>query len=107
MKMKRNKPIPPYVKYLKNIYVITGTFFIVWVSFFDNNNLLSINRLKEREKGLQEQKVYYEEEIKALEKNMKELSSDPDKLEKFAREKYLFKRSGEDVYIVKDADEQE
>jgi cell division protein FtsB len=46
--------------------------------------------------------VYYQEEIKSLEEEMKELSSDPEQLEKFVREKYLFKKRGEDIFLIEE-----
>jgi cell division protein FtsB len=50
---------------------------------------------------LEEEKVYYQEKIEEVKKEKEELFSDNDKLEKFAREKYLMKKPNEDVYILK------
>lgn len=92
----------PMLKVVKNFYFITGVAFLLWVAFFDSNNLVQQYRLKQKLKNLQAEKEYYEKEIAEMEKRMKELNSDPVQLEKFAREKYLFKRKGEDVYLVKE-----
>ncbi len=83
-----------------SFYMLAGSAFMVWVTFFDSNNLINQYRLGEKHEGLQGQKAYYEREIKQLENSIRELSSDPDELEKFAREKYLFKKRGEDIYIM-------
>lgn len=92
------------MKKARNIYVVTGVLFLVWVAFFDNNNLYHIYRLSEKENELKEQKSFYEKEIVTLKEDLDELSSDPKKLEKFARETYLFHYPKEDVYVIKEAD---
>jgi cell division protein FtsB len=48
---------------------------------------------------LEDNKKYYQEEIKKDEENIK-LLKNPDQIEKYAREKYYMKRDSEDVYII-------
>jgi cell division protein FtsB len=50
--------------------------------------------------ALENEKEYYEEKIKEVEKDHNELFGDRASLEKFAREKYLMKKETEDIYIV-------
>ncbi|HLR37809.1 MAG TPA: septum formation initiator family protein [Chitinophagaceae bacterium] len=92
-------------KWLKNRYFIVSVLFIVWITFFDNNDLIRqvgyISRLHE----LGDRKVYLENQIDSINHQLHSLKSDPKKLEKFAREKYLMKKPNEDVFIIKDASE--
>tara|TARA_Y100000385_G_scaffold37779_1_gene35232 strand:+ start:1993 stop:2214 length:222 start_codon:yes stop_codon:yes gene_type:complete len=50
-------------------------------------------------KKLEDEKNYYNQEIKKDLIEIKKLSSD-EGLEKFAREEYHMKKSGEDIYII-------
>jgi cell division protein FtsB len=84
----------------KNKYWITlGTFF-VWMAFFDQYDLKNIYGLYQQHQQVLKDKKYYEEEINDTRIKLQELSSDKDKLEKFARENYLMKRDDEDVFII-------
>ena len=53
---------------------------------------------------LKNEKKYYEEKIKEVEKDKKELMGNEELLEKFAREKYLMKKPGEDIFILEKKD---
>ena len=90
---------PKVLRVVKSFYFITGLSFLLWITFFDSNNLLQQSNLKNKLEALEEEKAFYEREIKEMEKRLHELNSDPVQLEKFAREKYLFKRKGEDIYV--------
>ncbi len=86
----------------KNKYVLASLFFIVWILFFDQNNL--INRYEETRKYNQMERdiLYYKEKIKIDSRKLEELRTDRENLEKFAREQYLMKKDNEDIFIVKD-----
>lgn len=84
----------------KNKFIIASVAFGVWMLFFDSNDLASQLHYSKQRNNLKEEKLFYEKEIAEVEKKMEELSSDPKKLEKFAREKYLMKKENEDLYII-------
>lgn len=84
----------------KNKFLIASIAFIVWMLFFDRNDLTSQLHYKKQRTNLEKQKDFYNREIAEIEKNLEELSSDPIKLEKFAREKYLMKKENEDLFII-------
>ncbi|WP_462317430.1 FtsB family cell division protein [Marinilabilia sp.] len=88
------------VPLLKNRYVVTFLAFIIWVGFFDQNNLVERHELSNRIEELERQKIHYHEEISNNKKRMEELQSDPENLEKFAREQYLMKKPEEDIFVV-------
>lgn len=95
-----------FPKIFKNIYFLTGVLFVLWMAFFDGNNILNQFKLNQKVVELEEQKKYYEEGIVTLDKDMEELSTSAKKLEKFVREKYLFKKKGEDIYLIEEKKEE-
>jgi cell division protein FtsB len=72
----------------------------VWIIFFDRNDLITQAGYMHQLYTLREQKAYLQQEIVRIDSDRNELQSDPAMLEKFAREKYLMKKEGEDVYLV-------
>jgi cell division protein FtsB len=90
------------LRILKNRYFIVTVAFIVWLVFFDNNNLLSRGRTKQTLNELRQQKSYYLHEIAKNKQEILELKTDTANLEKFAREKYLMKKDGEEVFVIGD-----
>ena len=89
-------------KVLKNKYFIVTFLFLVWILFFDTNNLISWYKDLKQLAWQNRQKVYYQEAIKQTDEKLNELASNKDSLEKFAREQYLFHEAGEDVYVIED-----
>jgi cell division protein DivIC len=84
----------------RNFYVITGLIFLTWMLFLDSNDFLSRFKLSAKLRSLENEKAYYEEKIKEVEKDREELFGDRESIEKFAREKYLMKKENEDVFII-------
>jgi len=92
-------------KLIKNYYLVLGAFFIIWLAFFDSNDLYSQYSLAQKLNTLNEDRAYYLEKIEEVNKDREELLSNPDLLEKFAREKYLMKKQSEDLYVVVETEE--
>ncbi|HEU5051987.1 MAG TPA: septum formation initiator family protein [Hanamia sp.] len=83
-----------------NKYLVTGIAFAVWMLFFDRNDLpLQIHRLRELNKLEQNQKNMALR-ISDTRKELDLLKTNPETLEKYAREKYMMKKDNEDLYIV-------
>lgn len=95
------KKILPYVK---NKYILTIFIFIIWILFFDRNNL--IDRAKELRhlKQLEKDKKYYIERIDKDSKRLEQLKTNNKNLEKFAREQYLMKKDNEDIFVIVEED---
>lgn len=91
------RKLPPI---FKNFYFITGFTFLVWMTFIDSNDLISRYKMGAKLGTLESEKAYYEEKIVEVEKDRKELMTNKELLEKFAREKYLMKKETEDVFII-------
>jgi hypothetical protein len=66
----------------------------------DSNNLLARYQLGTKLNSLEDEKEYYQEKIKEVEKDRAELFGDKESIEKFAREKYLMKKESEDIYVI-------
>ena len=83
-------------KIIKNYYLVVGAFFLIWIVFFDSNDLYSQYSLARKLDNLTEDKTYYLDKIEEVKEDREEILSNPDLLEKFAREKYLMKKPTED-----------
>lgn len=88
------------IRILKNKYLITSLALMVWLLFFDKNDILSQVELTRKLRALEEERNYYAREIEKNKHDMMELKTNPKNLEKFAREKYLMKRPNEDIFVI-------
>lgn len=88
------------MRLIKNKYFITILFFIVWMLFFDQNNIGNRYKLTSNLNNLKKQKAYYLSEIEQNQIMTDKLSHDTAFIEQFAREKYLLKRDNEDIYVI-------
>lgn len=86
--------------FIKNKFVITTAFFVVWVIFFDQYNLVSRVKNNQKLSQLEKEKTHYISEIEENTRMLNELKGDNETLEKFAREQYLMKKDNEDIYLV-------
>lgn len=84
----------------RNFYVVGLVFFIVWMSFLDQNDFLSRFRLTAKLRSLETEKEYYQQKIKDVQKDHDDLFGDRESVEKFAREKYLMKKDTEEIFLV-------
>ena len=84
----------------KNKFFIITIAFIVWMLFFDKNDLVSQYEYHQQVNNLKQERDFYKSETEKVSKDLDELTSDPEKLEKFAREKYLMKKENEDVFVI-------
>jgi len=89
--------IPPF---FKNFYFLSTFFFVVWLAFVDSNDLFLQAQLSNKKAELEEARQFYQDKIMQVKNDQAALNSNPDLLEKMAREKYLMKKPNEDLYIV-------
>jgi cell division protein FtsB len=89
-----------YVPFLKNKYIIVTFLVIVWVLFFDKNDVLSQFDLTRQVNKLRSEKKYFANEIQNNKRDLMELRTNPKNLEKFARENYLMKKDNEVIYVI-------
>jgi len=74
------------------------------VIFDQRDFFLQRERKAELEK-LEAAKKYYQDEIDLTKKQLENLQSNPAAVEKYARERYLLRRDGEEVYLFEDSTE--
>ncbi len=90
----------PLGRLLRNFYLLVGAAFVVWMAVFDANDLSKQLDIYRKWRELRNEKEYYLSNIEVVKKDRAELMSSPALLEKFAREKYLMKRPGEDLFVL-------
>jgi cell division protein FtsB len=90
------------LKTLKNKYLMATIAFLVWMVFFDHNNLLLHLQYRSELNDLNKSKKYYQEQIDKTKREVELMRANPKWMEKVAREQYLMKRDNEDVYLIKE-----
>jgi len=95
------------INLFRNKYFLVSVAFVVFMIFFDKNDLFSQYQYYQQVSKLKQERDFYQKEITKVNQDLDELSSDPKKLEKFAREKYLMKKDNEDVFVIKQAKKEE
>ena len=93
------KVISKILPIIKNKYYLTIIAFVVWILFFDSNNIFELYKFRKAYHQLQEEKKFYIDETARVNIEKQELFSTDKSLEKFARERYFMKRDDEDIYI--------
>jgi cell division protein FtsB len=90
------------IRIFKNKYLIATILFIVWMLFFDHNNIFLHLQYRKELNELKADKKYYQEQIDLTRKEVDLIKSNPQAMEKVAREQYLMKKDDEDVFVVKE-----
>lgn len=91
---------PVIPAFLRNFYLAATVAFLVWMAFFDSNDFLTIYRQWRKLKDAEAERSYYQEKIQEVAREREEILGSDRKIEKYAREHYLMKRPGEDLYII-------
>lgn len=90
----------PILSFFKNKYYISLVAFLVWMLLFDRNDIFTQYQHLSKLKTLKENREYFKKDIAKINNDIKELTTDQNDLEKFAREKYMMKKENEDVYVI-------
>ncbi|MBP9987686.1 MAG: septum formation initiator family protein [Bacteroidales bacterium] len=85
---------------LLNKYFIATMVFLLLIVFNGHNSLTQMIRCMTTLRDQQKQEIHYKEAIRSTDEQIRQLTSNKDTLERFARENYYFQEDGEDVYIV-------
>lgn len=94
------KKLGRFGKIIRNKYLLVIVALGVWLLFFDKNDFFTQWKNRAEVKKLEADVEYYKGEIERNRTEMKELQSNPELLEKFAREHYLMHRDNEDIFIL-------
>lgn len=87
------------LKILKNKYFLVVIGLIVWLLYFDKNDVFTQFELITKCNKLNTEKEYYITEIEKNKKEIIELQNNKKSLETFAREKYHMKKDNEDIFV--------
>ncbi|MEG1563990.1 MAG: septum formation initiator family protein [Bacteroides sp.] len=83
-------------------YWITVFVFVAIIGFIDENSLIRrigyAHEISEMQTEINQYRANYKENTQRL----KELTTNPDVIEQIARERYLMKKSNEDIYVFKE-----
>ena len=97
----KNLPKP-----LRNKYLIFFLLFLFWIIFIDDYNLINQNQMKNKVDDLKDQKEFYITEFKKDSTELFNLKNNSSKQEKFAREKFLMKKDNEDLFIIREKEDE-
>lgn len=85
---------------IRNKYLITLLAFFIWVTFLDSYSLVDRYSNLKKLNELKKEADFFRNELKLYKTQYKELFSDKNDLEKFAREQFLMKEENEDIFII-------
>lgn len=94
-KLKQKK----WFRIFGNTYVLILVIFGVWMIVFDANSWLIHDELDNEIEKLEGNKTYFKKEIQRDREQISKLE-DSEELERFAREEYLMKKDGEEIFII-------
>jgi len=89
-----------FLNLFRNKYFLVSSIFLIWMVFFDRNDLFSQWEYHQQVSKLKQERDFYQKETAKVHQDLDELTSNKEKLEKFAREKYLMKKDNEDVFVI-------
>lgn len=95
--MKRRRKL---LRWATNRYLWSIGIGLTWMLFFDQYDWISQYRLNRKIEQLEDEKVFYLQEIERIREEKQLLKNDPEALERLAREKYYMKKDNEDLFII-------
>ena len=101
MKSNRSSFLRIIRQLLINKYTFVLLVFFLYLTFFDDHNLIKKHKISQEIKQLEQEYRYYLDEIETNKTWIDNLNRDTVFLEKYAREKYYMKKANEDVFIFK------
>jgi cell division protein FtsB len=98
--MKAKELVVKFLSMFISKYLIALLAFMVWIVFFDDNNLRQHHKNLQELGQLEEQVAFYKHKIEADKRKLLELQTNDENLEKFAREQFFMKKADEDIYVI-------
>ena len=89
-----------YVRRRKYLITILG--FLVIIVFLDDNSLIQRAKHRAEIETLKSEIEKYRQQFEEDTRKLKELTANPEAMEKIAREKYLMKKPHEDIFIFEE-----
>lgn len=86
------------IKFINNKYIVVSLVFLIWMSFFDNKNMMVQFRLWHKIKELKIEKKDLENQYLVIRDEHNNITKD---IERYAREKFYMHKENEEVFIIK------
>ena len=86
--------------FLTNKYFLASSFFILWMFFFDPKDWGTSYEKNYKLKEFQKSELHLTNIINETKEELKQLKSNVQTIEKYAREKYFMKKENEDLFII-------
>ena len=80
-------------------------FIVLIVGFIDDNSFMHRFDRRSRMGQLRSEIEAYKTQYETADRCLREMDSNPKAIEKMARERYFMKRPGEDVFVIRDGEE--
>jgi cell division protein FtsB len=90
------------LRVIKNKYTLATLVFLLWVTFFNEIDLIYIFQSRREVAGLRAEVQRMKEDNAKATQALHDLTTNTYSLEKFARENYYMKRENEEVYVFKE-----
>ena len=81
-------------------FTLTFAGLLVWMLFFDVNDVFTQIKMYRELARLADEKQYYVQKLREVEIERMEVMGNKKLIEKFAREKYLMKRPNEEIFVI-------
>jgi cell division protein DivIC len=98
----RSKTGLGWLSFIKNKYLLAGSFFLVWMLFFDPKDIGNVLSKKSKYNELKESEQRLNMQIAETKAELGQLKNSAQTIEKYAREKFLMKKDNEDLFIIPD-----
>lgn len=86
--------------FFTNKYLLTSAAFVVWMTFFDQNDWMTQRDTQKQLQDVKDHIGFLTTKTEEMEQDLKLLQTNPERLEKYAREHYRMKRDNEDLYVI-------
>jgi len=84
---------------LKNKFILATVIFMVYALLLDDNDIFNIIAQRSKLSAVRAEKARFEKNLEHTRTTLKRLENRSE-VEKFAREKKLFKKDNEDVFVI-------
>ena len=86
--------------WIRNKYTLTLACFVVWMVFFDRDDVVTQWSRQRQLDELERSRDYYKQQITLAQHELDSLKLDPAAVEKVARERYLMKKDHEELFVI-------
>lgn len=92
------------LSFLGSKYFISSMLFLIWMLFFNEKDVITEFRRRDKLNELQKSEGHLNDVIKETKHELGQLKNNAQTIEKYAREKYLMKKENEDLFIISSSD---